>query len=203
MPALGRASTSCFGATTNAAVRQDPSQSASPRHRRPFTDVAVFDERTGALSFGKRFRRRNGWSTASTRRDKARSDFARRAVPAWLDGAINISGAHGARTALLITEGFATSTSRPHQPPDATICLSQHVPLIERRCASRLKSACSHGEIERPLDETRSRRSASGWSSSESRPAPFVSQLLCRAEHEARAKAIWRNAIPRCCLRLA
>src|SRR3954451_5600890 len=103
-----------------------------------YTDLAVFDERTGALAFGK---------TLSTPQrlvdgidkgvEKAASDF--RSAGLFLHGstvAINtILERTGARTALLITEGFRDiyEIGRINRPDAYNLFFRKHVPLVERR----------------------------------------------------------------------
>src|SRR3954463_15470765 len=124
-----------------------------------FTDLAVFDERTGALSFGK---------TLSTPQrlvdgidkgvEKAASDF--RSAGLFLHGstvAINtILERTGARTALLITEGFRDiyEIGRINRPDAYNLFFRKHVPLIERALRFEVKErVLADGEIERRLDE--------------------------------------------------
>src|SRR5258705_5219503 len=124
-----------------------------------FTDIAVFDERTGALAFGK---------TLSTPQrlvdgidkgvEKAGSDF--RSAGLFLHGstvAINtILERTGARSALLITEGFRDiyEIGRINRPDAYNLFFRKHVPLVERALRFEGKErVLADGEIERPLDE--------------------------------------------------
>jgi N-methylhydantoinase A len=124
-----------------------------------FTDIAVFDERAGALTFGKVL------STPQRLVDgidkgveKAGSDF--RSGGLFLHGstvAINtILERTGARTALLITEGFRDiyEIGRINRPDAYNLFFRKHVPLIERALRFEVKErVLADGEIERPLDE--------------------------------------------------
>jgi N-methylhydantoinase A len=168
-----------------------------------FTDVAVFDERTGALAFGK---------TLSTPQrlvdgidkcvEKAGSDF--RSAGLFLHGstvAINtILERTGARTALLITEGFRDiyEIGRINRPDAYNLFFRKHVPLIERALRFEVKErVLADGEIERPLDEDEivvlgERLDALGI---EACAILFLNCYAC-PDHEARAKAILEKRHP-------
>src|SRR5690349_11327321 len=162
-----------------------------------FTDIAVFDERTGALSFGK---------TLSTPQrlvdgidkgvEKAGSDF--RSAGLFLHGstvAINtILQRTGARTALLITEGFRDiyEIGRINRPDAYNLFFRKHVPLIERALRFEVKErVLADGEIERPLDDDEI-RTLGRELEKRGVEACAILFLNCyaRADHEARAKAI-------------
>ena len=168
-----------------------------------FTDIAVFDERTGALSFGK---------TLSTPQrlvdgidkgvEKAGSDF--RSAGLFLHGstvAINtILERTGARTALLITEGFRDiyEIGRINRPDAYNLFFRKHVPLIERALRFEVKErVLADGEIERPLDEDEivalgERLEKLGIEAC----AILFLNCYARADHEARAKAILEKRHP-------
>jgi N-methylhydantoinase A len=168
-----------------------------------FTDLAVFDERTGALAFGK---------TLSTPQrlvdgidkgvEKAGSDF--RSAGLFLHGstvAINtILERTGARTALLITEGFRDiyEIGRINRPDAYNLFFRKHVPLIERALRFEVKErVLADGEIERPLDEDEivalgTRLQELGIEAC----AILFLNCYARAEHEARAKAILEKRHP-------
>jgi len=168
-----------------------------------FTDIAVFDERTGTLSFGK---------TLSTPQrlvdgidkgvEKADSDF--RSAGLFLHGstvAINtILERTGARTALLITEGFRDiyEIGRINRPDAYNLFFRKHVPLIERALRFEVKErVLADGEIERPLDEDEivalgKQLEALGIEAC----AILFLNCYARAEHEARAKAILEKRHP-------
>jgi len=168
-----------------------------------FTDLAVFDERTGALSFGK---------TLSTPQrlvdgidkgvEKAGSDF--RSAGLFLHGstvAINtILERTGARTALLITEGFRDiyEIGRINRPDAYNLFFRKHVPLVERALRFEVKErVLADGEIERPLDEDEiaalgERLETLGIEAC----AILFLNCYARPEHEARAKAILEKRHP-------
>jgi len=168
-----------------------------------FTDIAVFDEHTGALAFGK---------TLSTPQrlvdgidkgvEKARSDF--RSAGLFLHGStvvINtILERTGARTALLITEGFRDiyEIGRINRPDAYNLFFRKHVPLIERALRFEVKErVLADGEIERPLDEDEiaalgERLDALGIEAC----AILFLNCYARADHEARAKAILEKRHP-------
>jgi N-methylhydantoinase A len=168
-----------------------------------FTDIAVFDERTGALAFGK---------TLSTPQrlvdgidkgvEKAGSDF--RSAGLFLHGstiAINtILERTGARTALLITEGFRDiyEIGRINRPDAYNLFFRKHVPLVERALRFEVKErVLADGEIERPLDEDEI--AALGEQLEKlGIEACAILFLNCyaRADHEARAKAILEERHP-------
>src|SRR6266705_5839194 len=124
-----------------------------------FTDVAVFDERTGALSFGK---------TLSTPQrlvdgidkgvEKADSDF--RSAGLFLHGstvAINtILERTGAKTALLITEGFRDiyEIGRINRPDAYNLFFSKHRPLVPREHRYEVRERMlATGEALKPLQD--------------------------------------------------
>jgi N-methylhydantoinase A len=168
-----------------------------------FTDIAVFDEHTGALSFGK---------TLSTPQrlvdgidkgvEKAGSEFSSAGL--FLHGstvAINtILERTGARTALLITEGFRDiyEIGRINRPDAYNLFFRKHVPLIERALRFEVKErVLADGEIERPLDEDEivalgERLEKLGIEAC----AILFLNCYARAEHEARAKAILEKRHP-------
>src|SRR5215475_9898634 len=168
-----------------------------------FTDVAVFDERTGALTFGKVL------STPQRLVDgigkgveKAGSDF--RSVGLFLHGstiAINtILERTGAKTALLTTEGFRDiyEIGRINRPDAYNLFFRKHVPLIERALRFEVKErVLADGEVERPLDEDEIVALGERLEALDIE-ATAILFLNCyaRAEHEARAKAILEQRHP-------
>jgi N-methylhydantoinase A len=168
-----------------------------------FTDIAVFDEHTGTLAFGK---------TLSTPQrlvdgidkgvEKASSDF--RSAGLFLHGstiAINtILERTGARTALLITEGFRDiyEIGRINRPDAYNLFFRKHVPLVERALRFEVKErVLADGEIERPLDEDEivalgERLEKLGIEAC----AILFLNCYARAEHEARAKSILEKRHP-------
>src|SRR5882762_5111495 len=168
-----------------------------------FTDVAVFDERTGALSFGKTLstpqRLVNGIDKGV---EKARSDF--RSAGLFLHGstvAINtMLERSGARTALLVTEGFRDiyEIGRINRPDAYNLFFRKHVPLVERALRFEARErVLADGAIDIPLDESEiaalgKRLDMLGVE------ATAILFLNCyrNADHEARAKALLETNHP-------
>ena len=124
-----------------------------------FTDIAVFDDRTGALILGKALstpqRLVDGINAGVT---KAGTDY--RSAGVFLHGstvAINtILERTGARTALLTTEGFRDvyEIGRINRPDAYNLFFQKHVPLVERALRFEVRErVLADGEVERPLDE--------------------------------------------------
>jgi N-methylhydantoinase A len=124
-----------------------------------FTDIAVFDDASGRLSFGKTLstpsRLVDGISTGVT---KAGSSF--RATRLFLHGstiAINtILERKGARTALVITEGFRDiyEIGRINRPDAYNLFFQKHEPLVERALRFEVgERMLADGEVDKPLDE--------------------------------------------------
>src|SRR5213076_3487706 len=125
-----------------------------------FTDIAVFDDRTGNLSFGKALstphRLVEGINAGVV---KAGSSY--KSAGLFLHGstiAINtILERTGAKTALLITEGFRDiyEIGRINRPDAYNLFFRKHVPLIERALRFEVKErVTAEGEVLVPLDET-------------------------------------------------
>ncbi|MDP3766512.1 MAG: hydantoinase/oxoprolinase N-terminal domain-containing protein, partial [Dehalococcoidia bacterium] len=102
-----------------------------------FTDIAVFDDASGTLAFGKALstphRLVDGINAGV---DKAGTDYASAGL--FLHGttiAVNtILERTGARTALLITEGFRDiyEIGRINRPDAYNLFFQKHEPLVER-----------------------------------------------------------------------
>src|ERR1700752_165337 len=129
-----------------------------------FTDIAVFDEKSGKLTFGKALstpaRLVEGISAGVL---QAGSEY--RSAGLFLHGstiAINtMLERTGAKTALLITEGFRDiyEIGRINRPDAYNLFFQKHVPLIERALRFEVKErVLADGEIERPLDEDEIKR---------------------------------------------
>src|SRR5438105_3228219 len=184
------------------------SKPASPAKRRPhirlavdiggtFTDIAVFDDRSGELTFGKVLstpaRLVDGINVGGA---QAGSDY--RSAGLFLHGstvAINaILERTGARTALAITKGFRDiyEIGRINRPDAYNLFFRKHKPLVERALRFEVdERTLADGEIERPLDDAEI--AALGETLQKlGIEACAVLFLNCyaRAEHEARAKAI-------------
>src|SRR5882762_8825459 len=168
-----------------------------------FTDVAVFDEWTGKLAFGKALstpqRLVEGINAGVA---KAGSDY--KSAGLFLHGstiAINtILERTGAKTALLITEGFRDiyEIGRINRPDAYNLFFQKHEPLVERALRFEVKErVLADGEIEKPLDEeeiARFGRMLDGRGVE----ATAILFLNCyaRHDHEARAKAILERNHP-------
>jgi N-methylhydantoinase A len=168
-----------------------------------FTDVAAFDERTGKLTFGKALstpqRLVEGINAGV---EKAGSDY--KSAGLFLHGstiAINtILERKGAKTALLITEGFRDiyEIGRINRPDAYNLFFRKHEPLVERALRFEVEErVLSDGEIERPLDE----KEIEAFGRMLARlgvEATAILFLNCYAkrDHEARAKAILERNHP-------
>src|SRR5213592_5018083 len=124
-----------------------------------FTDIAVFDDRTGNLSFGKALstphRLVEGINAGVV---KAGSHY--RSAGLFLHGstiAINtILERTGAKTALITTQGFRDvyEIGRINRPDAYNLFFQKHVPLIERALCFEVKERVrADGEVLIPLDE--------------------------------------------------
>jgi N-methylhydantoinase A len=124
-----------------------------------FTDIAVFDDKTGKLTFGKALSTPShlveGISAGVA---KAGSNY--QSAGLFLHGstvAINtMLERTGARTALLITEGFRDiyEIGRINRPDAYNLFFQKHVPLIERALRFEVhERTLADGEIDKPLDE--------------------------------------------------
>jgi N-methylhydantoinase A len=169
-----------------------------------FTDIAVFDEKTGALTFGKALSTPahlvEGISAGVA---KAGSDY--RSASLFLHGstiAINtMLERTGARTALLITEGFRDiyEIGRINRPDAYNLFFQKHVPLIERALRFEVKERMlADGEIDTTLDEGEivalgQRLERLGIEA----VAILFLNCYANADHERRAKAILEKNHPR------
>ena len=168
-----------------------------------FTDVAAFDERTGKLTFGKALstpqRLVEGINAGV---EKAGSDY--KSAGLFLHGstiAINtILERKGAKTALLITEGFRDiyEIGRINRPDAYNLFFHKHEPLVERALRFEVKErVLSDGEIERPLDE----KEIEAFGRMLARLGAEATAILflncyAKRDHEARAKAILERNHP-------
>jgi N-methylhydantoinase A len=124
-----------------------------------FTDVAVFDDAAGTLTFGKALttprRLVDGISAAV---DRAGTAYA--AAGMFLHGstiAVNtILERTGARTALLVTEGFRDiyEIGRINRPDAYNLFFGKHEPLVERALRFEVRERIlADGEVLTPLDD--------------------------------------------------
>jgi len=168
-----------------------------------FTDIAVFDEKTGKLTFGKALSTPahlvEGISAGVA---KAGSDY--RSAALFLHGstiAINtMLERTGAKTALLITEGFRDiyEIGRINRPDAYNLFFQKHVPLIERALRFEVhERMLADGEIDKPLDDDEI--AALGRKLERlGVEAAAILFLNCyaNADHERRAKAILEKNHP-------
>jgi N-methylhydantoinase A len=162
-----------------------------------FTDIAVFDEKSGQLAFGKVLSTPHHLVEGiSAGVEKAGSDYA--SAQLFLHGstvAINtILERTGAATALVITEGFRDiyEIGRINRPDAYNLYFKKHVPLVERALRFEVKErVLADGEVERPLDDAEVTALAEklGALGVEAAAVLFLN-CYRNAEHEARAKAI-------------
>jgi N-methylhydantoinase A len=168
-----------------------------------FTDIAVFDDKTGRLTFGKALstpqRLVDGISSGV---EKAGSDYA--SANLFLHGstvAINtMLERTGARTALVTTDGFRDvyEIGRINRPDAYNLYFQKHKPLIERALCFEVKERVrADGEVVIPLDEQ-------GLAALGDRfeqlgiEAVAIMFINCYANsaHEARAKEILSKRLP-------
>ena len=163
-----------------------------------FTDIAVFDDKTGALTFGKALstpqRLVDGINAGV---EKAGSDYA--AAGLFLHGstvAINtILERTGAKTALLITEGFRDvyEIGRINRPDAYNLFFQKHEPLVERALRFEVQGARAAPTARSTRRSTRPRSPRSARKLAKlGIEATAILFINCYAQHdhEARAKAI-------------
>ncbi|HVA13999.1 MAG TPA: hydantoinase/oxoprolinase family protein [Stellaceae bacterium] len=168
-----------------------------------FTDVAVFDESTGKLAFGKALSTpkhlvegiNNGVA-------KAGADY--RSVGLFLHGStvgINtILERRGAKTALIITKGFRDiyEIGRINRPDSYNLFFQKHVPLVERALRFEVNERIlADGEVEKPLDDQEI-EALGDHLAGLGMEAIAILFLHCyrNADHEQRAKAILQKRHP-------
>lgn len=168
-----------------------------------FTDVAYFDPASGTLSLGKTLstpgRMVDGIANGV---DKAGTAFAQSET--FLHGstvAINaLLERKGARTALLITEGFRDiyEIGRINRPDAYNLFFRKHVPLIERRLRYEVRERLTaEGDVDTPLDEAGVHRICDRLLE-EGIEAVAILLLHCYANprHELAVKAIVQQRLP-------
>ena len=169
-----------------------------------FTDIAVFDERPAGSPSARRCRRRDNL-VAGINAGVAKAETEYGSVGLFLHGstiAINtILERTGAKTALLITEGFRDiyEIGRINRPDSYNLFFQKHVPLVERALRFEVKErVLADGEVERPLDEARDRALRRRSLARLGIEAVAILFLHCyrNPDHEARAKAILERNHP-------
>ena len=168
-----------------------------------FTDMACFDESNGQISFGKALSTHGHLHDGiQNTLDGAGVDLAQGYL--FLHGstiAINtLLERNGARTALLITEGFRDiyEIGRVNRPDAYNLFFSKHVPLVPRsqrhEVSERLRA---DGSLHKPLDEAGVRVLARQLKAEH---IEAVAVLLLHSyrnpDHERRVKAILQEEIP-------
>jgi N-methylhydantoinase A len=162
-----------------------------------FTDVAAFDAATGKLRLGKALSTQHHLVEGITAGvEKAGTAYA--AAGLFLHGstiAINtILERTGAKTALIITEGFRDiyEIGRINRPDAYNLFFKKHEPLVERALRFEARErVLADGEIDISLDE-RQIAMLAGRLDTLGVEAAAILFLNCyrNADHEARAKAL-------------
>src|SRR5215470_11623627 len=168
-----------------------------------FTDIALFDDETGRLTFGKALstpdRLVDGISTGIA---KAGSDYA--SANLFLHGstiAINtILERTGARTALITTDGFRDvyEIGRINRPDAYNLYFQKHKPLIERALCFGVKERVrADGEVMIPLDEAGLKALGDRFEKLgiEAVAIMFIN-CYANSAHERRAKEILSQRLP-------
>ena len=168
-----------------------------------FTDIAAFNTTTGRLHFGKTLSTPealiNGIATGAARADTAFAD-----ADIFLHGstvAINtMLERTGARTALLITEGFRDiyEIGRVNRPDAYNLFFQKHEPLVERALRFEVHERLfAEGEVYKPLDEEHVRETCVNLRE-EGVEAVAILLLHCYANpaHELRVREIIEEELP-------
>lgn len=168
-----------------------------------FTDIAAFDPKNGALNFGKTLSTPasliGGIATGVA---KAGTSFPEAEI--FLHGstvAINtMLERTGAKTALLITEGFRDiyEIGRVNRPDAYNLFFQKHEPLVERALRFEVNERLyAEGEVYKPLDEERVRQICA-FIREEGIEAVAILLLHCYANpaHELRVKEIVEEELP-------
>ena len=168
-----------------------------------FTDMACFDEANGQISFGKALSTHGHLHDGiQNTLDGAGIDLANGYL--FLHGSTIVINTllerNGAKTALLITEGFRDiyEIGRVNRPDAYNLFFSKHVPLVPRsqrhEVSERLRA---DGSLHKPLDENRVRDLARQLKAEN---IEAVAVLLLHSyrnpDHERRVKAILQEEIP-------
>jgi len=168
-----------------------------------FTDVAAFDEKSGRLLLGKTL------STPHALVDGVANGIAK-AQTRFSDASVFLHGStiaintllerSGARTALLITEGFRDvyEIGRINRPDAYNLFFRKHVPLVERAlCLEVRERLMADGTVLQPLDES-SVEAACTRMIEEDVQAVAILLLHCyrNPAHEQRVREIVRRRMP-------
>tara|TARA_Y100001970_G_scaffold292944_1_gene436710 strand:- start:3974 stop:6061 length:2088 start_codon:yes stop_codon:yes gene_type:complete len=168
-----------------------------------FTDVAAFDPSDGRLVFGKTLSTPDSLIDGIAQGvDKTGIAFPQASL--FLHGstvAINtMLERTGARTALLITEGFRDiyEIGRVNRPDAYNLFFQKHEPLVERALRFEVEERLyAEGEIYKPLDENRVRETCARLRL-ERVEAVAILLLHCYANpaHELRVRQIVEEELP-------
>jgi N-methylhydantoinase A len=168
-----------------------------------FTDIAVFDDKSGRLTFGKALSTPHHLVEGITAAvAKAGSSYATAGL--FLHGstiAINtILERTGAKTALVITQGFRDiyEIGRINRPDAYNLFFQKHEPLVERALRFEVNErVLADGEIDRPLDDAEVEALARTLEQAgvESAAILFLN-CYAKADHETRAKAVLERVSP-------
>ncbi len=168
-----------------------------------FTDVAAFDEATGRLLLGK---------SLSTPRQMVRGieDGVAKAGTSFAEAGLFLHGStvainamlerSGAKTALVITEGFRDvyEIGRINRPDAYNLFFKKHKPLVPREhCYEVRERTRADGTVVTPLDEARLIALADHLAA-ENIQAVAILFLHCyrNRAHELRAKEILQERLP-------
>ncbi|HYM18902.1 MAG TPA: hydantoinase/oxoprolinase family protein [Micropepsaceae bacterium] len=168
-----------------------------------FTDIAAFDETSGRLMLGKAL------STPAALVAGIEAGVAK-AETTFADAGLFLHGSTvainallertGAKTALLITEGFRDiyEIGRVNRPDSYNLFFKKHRPLVPREHRYEVKERLyASGEVLKPLDEAEIVALARELKK-EKIEAAAILFLHCyrNAEHELKAKAILERELP-------
>ena len=168
-----------------------------------FTDIAAFNPETGRLHFGKTL------STPDSLIDGI-ADGAGKADASFADASIFLHGSTvaintmlertGAKTALLITEGFRDiyEIGRINRPDSYNLFFQKHDPLVERALRFEVHERMyAEGEVHKPLDEDHVRATCKKMRD-EGIEAVAILLLHCYANpaHELRVREIIEEELP-------
>ncbi|MEC8289892.1 MAG: hydantoinase/oxoprolinase N-terminal domain-containing protein, partial [Pseudomonadota bacterium] len=168
-----------------------------------FTDVAAFNPKNGELNFGKTL------STPASLIDGIATGVAK-AGTSFPEAEIFLHGSTvaintmlertGAKTALLITEGFRDiyEIGRVNRPDAYNLFFQKHQPLVERALRFEINERLyAEGEVYKPLDEERVHQICA-FIREEGIEAVAILLLHCYANpaHELRVKEIVEEELP-------
>lgn len=168
-----------------------------------FTDIAAFDPASGRLHFGKSL------STPDSLIDGI-ANGADKAEAAFADAGLFLHGSTvaintmlertGAKTALLITEGFRDiyEIGRVNRPDSYNLFFQKHEPLVERALRFEVSERLfAEGEVYKPLDEDQVRDTCRRLRD-EGVEAVAILLLHCYANptHELRVREIVEEELP-------